>query len=130
MSRSTLNFIVDVSLLVLFLSVLSTTGIVAIVFPPGTQATGWHLWGADYDEWSLIQAIAVALFALNVLLHLILHWTWVCGFITARVGRLRRQRGPLPDGIRTLYGVSTLVAILTLLGVIVGAAQFGISPPR
>jgi hypothetical protein len=43
---------------------------------------------------------------------------------------LRRQRGPLPDGIRTLYGVSTLVAILTLLGVIVGAAQFGISPPR
>jgi hypothetical protein len=48
-----------------------------------------------------------------------LHWSWVCSVITTR---LLRRSGKVDDGIQTLYGVGTLIAVILLtIGLVIVA---------
>lgn len=127
MSRTALNFIVDVALLVLFCLLLWISAVLRFVFPPGTQAAGWSLWGLDYDTWCGLQFNTLCAMALAVLLHVMLHWTWVCGVITSRVSKWRGMAIRLDDGARTIYGVGTLIVILNVLGILLAAAALSVT---
>jgi hypothetical protein len=130
MSRAVLNFWLDVILLVTFLAGLWSILVIRVVFPPGTTAGGWRLWGLTYDNWFDLQFGLWCGFALSVLLHVMLHWTWVCGFVTSRM--LRSDHGKkrqLTDGERTLFGVGLLVLVFTILGVGLAAAMFTVTTP-
>lgn len=129
MSRSTLNFCVDLTLLTVFALVLVITAILHFVFPPGMAAEGWTLWGAGYTGWSRMQLACISLMGICVLVHLLLHWTWVCGFIMASASRRGGRRRALNESEKTLYGVASLITVLTLLGALVAAAEFSIRPP-
>ena len=130
LNRAAINFLVDCLLLVVLVSVLALSAMVEFVFPSGTKAAGWALWGLGYDGWSRVRAAALGFFVLCVLLHLILHWTWICGFVVSRFARRPGQSTKLPpDGIRTLYGVSLLIGILTLICTFVGIAKFAVVAP-
>lgn len=130
MSRSSINFFVDCSLALLLISLLAVSGVVHFIFPAPTVAAGWTLWGLGLDAWSRIQLFALAAFALNVLLHLILHWSWVCGFLAARWSRRTGHRAQVHDSAMTLYGVATLIAALTLLGTFLLAAELAVIAPQ
>ena len=112
-------------LLVLLLCAVWTAAVVQFLFPPGTQASGWTVWGVGYDAWCIIHSVSLAVLVIMVLVHLILHWTWVCGLIASRLGR----KGKMLDGVKTMYGVSTLVVVLTVLGLLLAAAQFATNSP-
>ena len=87
MSRSVFNFLLDTVLLIAFFVFVWSAVIVRFVFPPGPDAKGWLLWGLDYDQWATIQFAMVAMLALGILLHVMLHWSWVCGILAARLSR-------------------------------------------
>ena len=127
MSRTLLNFILDSLLLTAFAVLVWSAVIVRFVFPPGTSAAGWLLWGMSYDQWISLQFAMVAILALGVLIHVMLHWTWVCGFVAARLGRGKKAK--LDDGTQTLYGVGLLIVIFNLLGLAIAAAALAIQPP-
>jgi hypothetical protein len=127
MSRTLLNFILDSLLLTAFAVLVWSAVVVRFVFPPGTSAAGWLLWGMSYDQWVTLQFAMVAILALGVLIHVMLHWTWVCGFIAARLGRGKKAK--LDDGTQTLYGVGLLIVIFNLLGLAIAAAALSIQPP-
>jgi hypothetical protein len=129
MSRSTANFIVDAVLLLLFVIALAAQMALQFAFPAGTQADGWRLWGLGYDAWSRISFASLAGFAVGVLVHLMLHWNWVCGFVTARLGRSRGRPVALNDSEKTIVGVTLLIIVLTTIGGFVGAATFAIAEP-
>ncbi|HKQ49966.1 MAG TPA: DUF4405 domain-containing protein [Phycisphaerae bacterium] len=129
MSRQTINFLLDGTLLVAFLSLLWISVLLRAIFPEGTLAAGWSLWGLGYDAWCKIQFAALLAFALCVLLHLILHWSWVCGFITGRLTRILGRRISTNESTRTAYGVTTLIAILSILGTLLFFAQLGTRGP-
>ncbi len=129
MSRSTLNFFVDLLLASLFLFVLTVVGVVHLTFPPASQASGWTVWGWSYDTWSNAEFIAVALFAICVIVHLILHWTWVYGFVATRLARRFNTNASMTSSIKTLYGVMILIIVLTTLGGILLAAEFSAKAP-
>jgi uncharacterized membrane protein len=83
-----------------------------------------------YDTWSRIAFGSLAVFVLGVLLHLILHWTWICGFIASRLTKYtRRQVKVPPDGVRTIYGVTLLIAVLMGLAAILTIAEISIHVP-
>ncbi|MGE0759908.1 MAG: DUF4405 domain-containing protein [Pirellulaceae bacterium] len=130
MSRALLNFWLDVTLLITFLAGMWAEFVIRVVFPPGTTAQGWRLWGLTYDNWFDIQFWLWCIFALSVLLHIMLHWTWVCGLITSRIlrseGNKKRQ---WDDGERTLVGVGLLVAVFLVMGVGLAAAMFTVATP-
>lgn len=52
MSKSVINFWLDVLLLVVFLTLITVATILQFAFPPVAEMDGWSLWGWDYADWS------------------------------------------------------------------------------
>ena len=129
MSRAMLNFWLDVMLLVSFVAGMWAAVVIRIVFPPGTAANGWTLWGFSFDQWWDFQFSLQCLFALAVLLHVMLHWTWVCGIITSRLWRGADGKRQWSDGERPLLGVGLLVVIMFITGIPLAAAMFTVQNP-
>ncbi len=101
MSRTMVNFVVDAFLLSITVSLLFITAVLRFVFPPPTAAAGWTLWGTGYDAWANAQFVLVSMIGLAILLHIMLHWSWVMGVVVTRLlGRPARGQGGLdPDPV-------------------------------
>ena len=127
MSRSVVNFWLDTSLLVVFLLILWSTAILAFVFPPGPSSDGWVLWTWDYTQWCDFQLGMICLFGFGVIIHVMLHWPWVCAVAVKQI--LRRKEGKLSDGIRTIYGVGTLIVLINVLGLAIALAVLMVHAP-
>ncbi len=126
MSRALLNFVLDVFLFLITVTLIATTCVLCFVFPPATAAAGWVLWGLDYDGWASLHFSLLAVMVFAILIHVMLHWNWVCSIITTR---LLRRPGKLDDGVQTLYGVSTLILLVILLTTLIIAAQLSVYSP-
>lgn len=125
-----LNFWLDVTMLVILSVTFWVSSIVRLVFPAGTLAAGWSLWGFSFDHWLDFSFVMQCIFALAVLVHVMLHWSWVCGLLASRVLRGREQaKRTWSDGERTLLGVCVLIALLIAMGAPLAAAMFTIRSP-
>lgn len=128
-SKTTVNFWLDSFLLLVFLVLCWSTVIVRFIFPVPTQTEGWTLWGLDYLAWTDVSFATLCVLACGILLHVMLHWSWVCGVIG---GWLRKRQGAStkPDnGSRTIWGVALLIAIFNILGLGIAAASLTIHQP-
>ena len=125
-SKTLLNFWLDATLMIVFVTLGIVAVIVQFVFPPGVAARGWILWGMNYGEWCGLQFGLLSTMALGVLVHVMLHWIWVCGVISRRLMKLSK----LPDdGIRTIYGVGLLIVLLNVAGIVIAIAKLSLNPP-
>jgi len=101
MKRSSVNFIVD---LVAFLDLLclSVTGfIIKFILPPGSGGRGRALHGGYGDthikkllsmsrhQWGDIHLYLAVLFVVLMVVHIILHWSWIKNYLSV----LTRSRG-------------------------------------
>ena len=129
LTRTDVNFWLDFLLLVLFLAVCALSVILEFVFPVGPQADGWLLWGRSYGEWSRIRFLFLAIMAAAVILHVMLHWSWVCGVVASRLGSKKSGGVSQDDPTRTLWGVGLLIVVCNLVGLIVAAAALTIQSP-
>jgi len=131
-TKTDINFWLDALLAVLFVGLVWTSTVVYYAFPPGPQAEGWTLWGWSYQQWASLQFSTLCVMAGAVVLHVMLHWTWVYSVASGKFGRRRRGETPpaRPDeGVRTLWGVALLIFALNLIGVGVAAAVLSIQGP-
>ncbi len=127
MSKTAVNFILDASLLVFMVLMLFTAAALRFVFPAPTLAAGWTLWGFGYDAWANFQFGLVAFFGLAILLHVMLHWSWVCCVFAAKVLRGRSAR---PDeGMQTIWGVGLLIVVVNVIGLLLGLAYLMVQAP-
>jgi hypothetical protein len=111
-SKTTLNFWLDCFLLVAFLSLVWVTAVLRFLFPAGAAADEWSLWGWKVEQWRDVQFVVLCVLSLAVLLHVMLHWSWVCG-VAAR--HLRSRSAVRNDGSQTLAGVAVLLIVLHVL---------------
>lgn len=126
-SRPLLNLALDFVLMLNFVALAITSGILQFVFPPGVAARGWMLWGLNHSRWSSLQFVMLSVLGLGIVVHVMLHWTWVCGVVVRQVFR----KNDLPDdGIRTLCGVGLLIGLLLLGAFVTGAATLSIHTPE
>ena len=95
LSVPVVNFWLDASLLVVLCTLGWLTATLQIVFPAPTAADGWTLWGLSYDQWRDVQFVLLSLLALDVVLHVMMHWNWVCSVIAVQIlhRRTRRTKG-------------------------------------
>jgi len=107
------NFWLDVGLLAVLVVLGWISATLQVVFPAPTTAAGWSLWGLTYDQWRDLQFAVLCVFALGILVHVMLHWNWVCSVIATKV--LRSKQRP-DEGMQTIYGVATLIALLHIIG--------------
>jgi hypothetical protein len=122
-----LNFLWDALLLLIFLALVWISVVIRFIFPPHPEAAGWQLWGADREGWMNLQLGLVATMALGVLIHVMLHWSWVCGVVVTRLAHTKGAR--VDEGAQTIYGVGLLIVILNVLGLAIAVAAVSIRPP-
>jgi hypothetical protein len=127
MSRTVLNFLLDTSLLVAFCGLIWAVTVIRFVFPPGPEAREWSLWGLGFDHWMSVVFGLVAVMTLGVLLHVMLHWSWVCGVVATRLSGRKNAR--LDEGTQTIYGVGLLIVLLNIIGVAIAVAALSIRGP-
>ena len=128
-SRTMVNFLLDSVLLLVFLSLVWIGFVVRFVFPKGTAADGWTLWSYGYDEWSEMQFWVLCLLMLGILVHVMLHWSWICGVVTSRMPRRDGKPVRWDDGTRTIFGVGLIIVIVNVLGVLMAIASFMVRSP-
>ena len=130
-NKTVINFFLDSFLLSVFLLLCWISVVIRYVFPAATGSEGWLLWGRDYLFWADIQFATLCVMAGAVLLHVMLHWTWICGVVE---NWQRKRRGgtaaqKVDTGNRTLWGVGLLIVILNVLGLGIAAAVLSIQGP-
>ena len=123
---SVVNFALDFVLLLLMVVIGLVSAVIRFVFPAPTKADGWKIWGRTYDDWSDFQFGVICTLALAVLVHVMLHWKWVCSVLTAQILRTRHR---IDESAQTIYGVGLLIVLLhvILIGVIV--AKYSVVKP-
>jgi hypothetical protein len=125
-SRTLINFWLDTILMLTFVVLSITAVIVQFVFPPGVAARGWLLWRMNYSQWCGLQFTMLCVLGFGVVVHVMLHWTWVCGVVVRKL--LHRKELP-DDGIQTVYGVGLLIALLLTAATVIGFAMLTIQMP-
>jgi hypothetical protein len=125
-SMTIINFWLDATLMLVLVALGIVSVILQFVFPPGISANGWTLWSLDHTQWTSLQFGLLSVLGVGVLVHVMLHWTWVCGVISRRL--LGNDKLPA-DGIRTVYGVGLLIILLMTSAIAVGIATLMIEMP-
>ena len=87
MNKTLINFWLDCLLLVLFCLLGWISAVLRFLFPLGPGVFEYQLWGWDYVEWSDAQFVVLCVFAAAILLHVMLHWTWVMGVVKKRIAK-------------------------------------------
>lgn len=128
-SRTIVNWSLDVVLATSLLVAVWTAAIVEFVFPGGAEGVRCRLWGWSREDWSRIHFGCLFLFAALALVHLMLHWSWVCGVVSQRWSRRLGRRVALDDSEQTLVGVALLVGSLLVMGGLFVAALLALESP-
>lgn len=111
-SKTIVNFWLDATLLATFLVFCWISAVLQFVFPVGAAPDAHQIWGANAGNWQSAQFFVLCVLSGGILLHVMLHWSWIMGVIETRFwGR----KGGRDNGSHTLIGVGLLLAILHLL---------------
>ena len=130
-NKTSTNFWLDVFLLCNFLCLCWISVVLRYAFPAAPTTDGWTLWGWDYLFWSDVQFATLCLMAAAILLHVMLHWPWICGVISnwRKKQKGLANTGQSDTGTRTIWGVALLIVLVNLLGVGIAAAVLSIQGP-
>jgi hypothetical protein len=130
MTKTDVNYWLDGLLLALFCLLCWASVVVRFVFPPGPEAAGWRLWGWDYEQWASFQFTLLCILASAIVLHVMLHWSWVCGVTTIKFKKRQAGSGTTrDDASRTLWGVGLLIVIFNVLGLAIAVAALTVEAP-
>lgn len=129
-TRTKTNFVLDCVLMLTFVLLLGITAIVRFVFPPAALSAGWMLWGWPLDGWLSLQFFVIAALMAEVVLHVMLHWNWVCGVIANQYSKKKGRAERIDDGSKTLWGVGFLILVLNVLGILLAIAALTIDRPQ
>ena len=89
--RSTLNILVDTVALLLVAGMAFTGTIMRYILPPGSGGHGRGaartLWGLGRHDWGDLHFVLAVVFGVVALVHVALHWAWVCETGRQLIGR-------------------------------------------
>jgi len=129
MRKSTLNYLVDGLTSIMVFGVIATGLVMRFTLPPGSGGRhgigGRHLvlWGMDRHTWGELHFWLAVVMAGLFVIHLALHWTWVCN-TTQRILRPGRQDTiASTTRLSSLYGAVLLVAIVAMFVVFLWVAH-------
>jgi len=117
--RNEWNLLIDVLAALVMLALIATGLVVRYTLPAGSGGHGGSgglvLWGLNRHGWGDVHFwLAVALGGLMVL-HVALHWRWVCATVRHVLGR-SNQKGPARPLRLNLYGAGFLAVVVLLIG--------------
>ncbi len=126
MKRNTVNFLVDAASMLVVFGLVATGLLVSYVLPPGS-GTRRLLWGLGRHDWGDIHFWIAFSGGVLLLIHLALHWQWVC-VTTLRLFRLtsNAEQSPASRWGRNSAGVALTLTLIGLFCTFVWAARLGV----
>jgi hypothetical protein len=129
MKRNTLNLVVDVVTGVVMFGMVATGLVVRFVLPPGSGSRR-ALWGLGRHDWGDVHFwLAVGLGVL-VLIHVALHWQWVCATALRLFRRGATEPASVARASRNLAGLGLLVLIFSIFAGFVWLARLNVREAR
>ncbi|MCC5828355.1 MAG: DUF4405 domain-containing protein [Phycisphaeraceae bacterium] len=114
MNRNRLNFVVDLLTFIVALALVSTGLMIYLVLPPGSGRGKLLLLGMDRHAWGELHLVIALVAIALVLLHVALHWPWVCTMVCRAMKRGDRA---MPESrSRSLAGIAAVLAVVGLIG--------------
>ncbi len=126
LSWSVINFFLDLYLLLNFIVLLWVAAVLQFIFPVGIAAEGWTLWGGDVVAWQNVEFTTLAVFTLGVTVHVMFHWSWICGVINKQLFKKTVLKS---DGTDTLVGVGMIAVIVHVIAIGLLLAKWAIEKP-
>ncbi len=123
---SVVNFWLDTFLLVVVVVLGWVSAVLRIVFPKPTTADGWTLWGWTFDQWADVQFMCLCVLGLAVVIHVMLHWTWVCGVVS---NQILKSKVRVEDPMKTIFGVGLLIVLLHVIAAGIIVSMYFIKHP-
>lgn len=128
MKRATLNLLIDVVSFAILASMIATGLLVRFVLPPGSRGgRGLSLWNLDRHDWGDIHFWLAASLIGVLLIHLALHWSWVCQVARIAFGAPRAIPRSNVEMRRTVVGVSVVAGLAVLIGAFLFFASANVS---
>lgn len=95
MKRITINALVDISCLIMFIPSLVSGLVLYLVLPEGGgRGSGWAAYlGIARNQWVTMHNNTSLIFAALLIIHLLLHWTFF-----RHIGRSLNPKGKEPGG--------------------------------
>jgi len=120
MRRNMLNFVIDTLALLVMLAMVGTGLVIRYLLPPGSggrgDGQGLELWNLGRHDWGDIHFwLAMCLIGLAVV-HVALHWSWVCGMVRRCVPAGVETTDKPSGRTQNLWGLVFLFAIVLLVG--------------
>ena len=126
MKRTTLHFTIDGLLALGIVGLILTGVLIEYVLPTGSGRAS--VWGLTRHQWGDVHAVFAMALLVLALIHLALHWGWVCS-VCAKFLELESTRPTLRRQL-----VSGLAAAATLCVIVFGffaaASAFKVEDPR
>ncbi len=110
MTRHLLNFVIDLISALVMLGMVATGLLLRFVLPPGSGSRQ-ALWGLGRHDWGGVHFWMAAGVAVLFLVHVALHWQWVCVTVLGLVGQGARGAARPRRLIRNLAGVALIVVL-------------------
>ena len=118
MRKTTLNFIVDLAAWVVILLLAATGLVVRYVLPAGSGGRGGGsqllLWGLGRHDWGAVHFWASVALGGLVVLHIVLHWSWVCTTTRRHLPSFAQWPSSTSKTLQNLYGIGLLCAATLL----------------
>jgi len=121
MRRTMVNLVIDVVSFVVMCAMIATGLVIRFILPPGTGGRHAHglgggqimnLWGMGRHDWGDIHYWLAVVLGILMLIHVVLHWTWICGVIR-RIFVANDGASVKPSTrILNLYGLGFLAILL------------------
>lgn len=83
MKKTDVNFVVDFSALIGFLMLVSTGLLMYLVLPPRSGRS--MVWGLTRHEWGDIHFWVSVIFLALIVVHTLLHWSWIKCMVKTRL---------------------------------------------
>ena len=124
--KTVINFWLDAVLWVLFLVLAWELAILRLAFP---KAAGdrWKLLGHTAADWQDLAFNTFCVFSLGIVVHVMLHWSWIVGTIQTK---LLHRKATRDDGSHTMIGVGLLFVLMHLLAAGIRWARWAIVEVR
>lgn len=109
--RNTLNYITDLVTFLALLAVALTGLLLKFVLPPGSSRERLVLLGLGRHDWGEVHFWSTVALGAALVLHIALHWSWVCG-TTRRL--LTGKSAAMSGQARGAWGVLAIAVVASI----------------
>ncbi len=92
-NRTSVNFWLDLLLLIAMIGLFATGGLIHFVFPPGTGCS-YRLFGVGRHDLGQIHFYLAVATTMLIALHVLLHWKWICSVVGKTFSNATPSRRP------------------------------------